>query len=115
MEMTRDELEEAIAQKQEEQANRVLRWIVLMVVGGCGSILAGGIVWGNLNSTVNDHTERLDHVEPKVSSIENWRERVDATRVTAQEAAMLDKRLQRVEDQNVAIMEALRKIDSKLP
>jgi hypothetical protein len=30
------------------------------------------------------------------------------------EAAALDKRLQRVEDQNAAIMEALERIDAKL-
>jgi hypothetical protein len=113
-EMTRQELEEAIKEEQILQTNRVLRWIILMVIGGCGSILAGGIVWGNLNSTVIDHAESLLVIEPKISQLENWRERMDASRVTQQEAAALDKRLQRVEDQNAAIMETLRRIDARL-
>jgi hypothetical protein len=113
-EMTRAELEEAIEQNQTEQTNRILRWIILMVLGGCGSILAGGIVWGNLNTVVVSHTESLGEIKPKVAQLESWKERMDATRVTPQEAAALDKRLQRVEDQNVAIMEALERIDAKL-
>ncbi len=114
-EMTREELEEAIKEEQVLQTNRVLRWIILMVVGGCGSILAGGIVWGNLSSKVESHSGKIEVIEPKVVALEAWRERIDATRVTPQEAAALDKRLQRVEDQNAAIMDALRRIDSKLP
>lgn len=114
-EMTREELEEAIVEKQIEQTNRILRWIILMVLGGSASILAGGIAWGNLRSSVSNHSDAFDELRPKVVQLESWQQRVDATRVTAQEAAALDKRLQRVEDQNVAIMEALRKIDSKLP
>lgn len=114
-EMTREELEEAIKEEQILQTNRVLRWIILMVFGGCGSILAGGIVWGNLRSEVASHTSKLQAAEPKIVALEAWKERVDATRVTPQEAAALDKRLQRVEDENVAIMEALKRIDSKLP
>ena len=113
--MTREELKEAIEEEQVLQTNRVLRWIIIMVIGGCGSILAGGIVWGNLRSTVGTHGVSITNLENRVPQLEAWRERMEATRVTPQEAAALDKRLQRVEDQNVAIMEALRKIDSKLP
>ena len=113
-EMTRSELEEAIQQNQTEQTNRILRWIILMVLGGCGSILAGGIVWGNLKTIVITHTDQISEIKPKVAQLETWKERMDATRVTPQEAAALDKRLQRVEDQNVAIMEALERIDAKL-
>lgn len=113
--MTREELEEKIKEEQILQTNRVLRWIIVMVLGGCGSILAGGIVWGNLGVTVSNHGTKIDAIEPKIVSLEAWKERMDATRVTPQEAAALDKRLQRVEDQNAAIMEALKRIDSKLP
>ena len=115
MDMTREELKEAIEEEQVLQTNRVLRWIIVMVIGGCGSILTGGIVWGNLNSRVDHQTVWIDDASPKITALEAWRERMEATRVTPQEAAALDKRLQRVEDQNAAIMEALRKIDSKLP
>jgi len=114
-EMTRAELEEAIEENQTRQTNRILRWIILMVLGGCGSILAGGIVWGNLNTVVIGHTDQIGDMKPKVAQLEAWKERMDATRVTPQEAAALDKRLQRVEDQNVDIMEALKRIDAKLP
>lgn len=114
-EMTRKDLVEAIEEEQVKQTNRVLRWIILMVIGGCGSILAGGIVWGDLSAAVGEHGKSLSDLAPKVSQLEAWRERMDASRVTPQEAAALDKRLQRVEDQNIAIMEALKKIDSKLP
>lgn len=114
-EMTREELEAAIEEKQVEQTNRVLRWIIVMVIGGFGSIGLGGIVWGKLNARVSNQGEAITDLKPKVEQLESWKERMEATRVTPQEAAALDKRLQRVEDQNVAIMEALRKIDSKLP
>ncbi len=115
MDMTREELKEAIEEEQVLQTNRVLRWIIVMVIGGCGSILAGGIVWGNLNSRVDHQTTWIAGASPKINALEAWRERMEATRVTPQEAAALDKRLQRVEDQNAAIMEALKRIDSKLP
>lgn len=113
--MTRAQLEEAIEENQTKQTNRILRWIILMVLGGCGSLVGGGMVWGDLATTVNAHTEKLVEIKPKIDQLEAWRERMDASRVTPQEAAALDKRLQRVEDQNAAIMEALKKIDSKLP
>lgn len=114
-EMTREELEEAIKEDQVKQTNRVLRWVIVMVVGGCASILTGGIAAGNLSRMVSYQGVEIELLQPKVVSLENWREKIEATRVTPQEAAALDKRLQRVEDQNIAIMEALKKIDSKLP
>ena len=112
--MSREELKEAIEEEQVIQTNRILRWIIAMILGGCGSILAGGVLWGNLNNTVHTHQQIVTDLRPKVSSLENWRERMDASRVTQQEAAALDKRLQRVEDQNLQIIDSLRKIESKL-
>lgn len=114
-EMTREQLEEKIKEEQILQTNRVLRWIIVMVLGGCGSILTGGIVWGNLRGTVTNHGNKIEAIEPKITSLEAWKERMDATRVTPQEAAALDKRLHRVEDQTAAIMETLKRIDSRLP
>lgn len=114
-EMTREELKEAIEEEQILQTNRVLRWVIAMVIGGFGSIGLGGIVWGKLNARVGAQGDTIADLKPKVMQLESWKERMDATRVTPQEAAALDKRLQRVEDQNVAIMEALKRIDSKLP
>jgi hypothetical protein len=122
MDMTREELKEAIEEEQVLQTNRVLRWVIVMVVGGFASILGWGIVWGKLNSAVSNQGESLSDLKPKVYQLETWRERIEATRVTPQEAAALDKRIQRLEDQtqriesqNEEIMGALRKIDGKLP
>lgn len=119
--MTREELEEAIITHANGQTAKLLKWIVAMVIGGLGSIFAGGVVWNQLNSTVTYHDSALSDLKPKVYHLETWKERMDATRVTPQEAAALDKRLQRVEDQgqrlenqNTTIMDTLRKIDAKL-
>ena len=41
-EMTREDLVEAIEEEQVKQTNRVLRWIILMVIGGW--MLIGNLV-----------------------------------------------------------------------
>lgn len=119
--MTREEMEEAIITHANAQTSKLLKWIIAMILGGFTSIFTGGVVWNQLNSTVTHHGAALTDLKPKVYHLETWKERVDATRVTPQEAAALDKRLQRVEDQgqrleaqNTSIMDTLRKIDAKL-
>jgi len=111
--MTREELEEAIKEEQILQTNRVLRWIIVMVIGGCGSILAGGIVWGTLSRTVMINQGKLDRVEPKIEALEHWRERAMATSTPPEKVIDLDKRIQRIEDQNTMILEQLRRISGQ--
>lgn len=81
--------------------------------GGIGAVIVAVAGWVYMtNAATADHEIRLDELEPKVRSIEVYNA---APRVAPEVIHAIDKRVQRVEDQNVAIMEALRKIDSKLP
>jgi hypothetical protein len=91
-----------------------LAGLIKITIGGAIAIGVAGWVW-SINATTTSHAEQLDHIAPSVRTLETWRTTYDVEKFTAREAASLDKRLQRVEDQNAAIMEALRKIDSKLP
>ena len=114
-EMTREELESAIIHNNEKQTAKLLRWIVTMVAGGAISILVGGIAWGALKTTVSSANAKLIELDPKVTELQRWRAVTEATpRVHPQEIYGLDKRLQRVEDQNAVILEKLVKIDGKL-
>lgn len=96
-----------------------LAGLIKITIGGAVTIglalvAVSSWVW-TINGTTTAHSEQLREMTPAVRSIQTWRATYDVEKYTALEAASLDKRLQRVEDQNVAIMEALRKIDSKLP
>lgn len=96
-----------------------LAGLIKITIGGAvaiGATLIGvaGWVW-SINATTTSHGKQIDHIAPSVRTLETWRSTYDVEKFTAREAASLDKRLQRVEDQNAAIMETLRKIDSKLP
>ena len=58
---------------------------------------------------------RIDQeVGPRISVIESWKYSYEAEKFTAKEAFAIDKRLQRVEDQNAVILDQLKKIDAKL-
>ena len=45
-EMTREDLVEAIEEEQVKQTNRVLRWIILMVIGGAGWLVGVAVSGG---------------------------------------------------------------------
>lgn len=96
-----------------------LAGLIKITIGGAitiGASLLFVSAWVyEINGTTTAHSKQLGEMAPSVRSIENWRATYDVEKYTAREAASLDKRLQRVEDQNLAIMEALKKIDSKLP
>jgi hypothetical protein len=96
-----------------------LAGLIRIVIGGAiviGTVLVGvaGWVW-TINAATSSHGAQLEKIGPSVRTLETWRATYDVEKYTAREAASLDKRLQRVEDQNAAIMEALKRIDSKLP
>ena len=96
-----------------------LAGLIKITIGGAvaiGATLLGvaGWVW-SINATTTAHGKQLENIVPSVRTLETWHSTYDVEKFTAREAASLDKRLQRVEDQNAAIMETLRKIDSKLP
>jgi len=113
-EMTREELEEAIIAHANEQTTRLLRWIIWMVVGGCGSILIGGVAWGDLRTKVTNNSIVVSEVRSETRELSQWRQKIDATHVSPREVGDLDKRLARLEDQNAAILQQLIRIDGRL-
>lgn len=97
-----------------------LAGLIKITIGGAVAIGAcllatAGWVW-TINATCLDHTKQLEHLSPSVQKIEMWKATTEATpRINAMEIHTIDKRLQRVEDQYTAILDQLKKIDSKLP
>ena len=97
-----------------------LAGLIKITIGGAVAIGAcllatAGWVW-TINATCLDHAKQLDRISPSVQKIEMWKATTEATpRINAMEIHTIDKRLQRVEDQYTAILEQLKKIDSKLP
>lgn len=113
--MTREELRAAINANLDAHSAKLLKWIATMIMGGILSILGGGITWGTLTYTVRAHTIAIEALIPKVERLELWRVGADARRVDPEQVVDLDKRMQRVEDKLGTVVEALQRIDSKLP
>jgi hypothetical protein len=88
---------------------------------GVGILGVAGWVWTQ-SATNATQTEEIRHLQTAtrehdaaVRAISTWRATTDATpRVSQQEVYLLDKRLQRVEDQGAAIVESLRRIEGKI-
>jgi tetrahydromethanopterin S-methyltransferase subunit G len=99
--MEREELKELIEAHIDRQVNKLLLWIIGMILCGVGSMIYTVI---SLTETTQK-VVRLEELQPTVEDLKKWRIGYDATtRVTPEQAHALDKRLERMEDKLEAIM-----------
>jgi hypothetical protein len=93
--------------------------LLKLVVGGAvligSSILAVGFWVWTINGVTAAQGTALEKMQPKVERLESWRTGIEARPVVSPaEVYTLDKRMQRVEDQNAVMLEMLREIKGRL-
>lgn len=99
--MEREELKELIEAHIDRQVNKLLIWIICMILGGVTSLIYTVISL----TTTSEKVARLEELQPTIEDLKKWRIGYDATtRVTPEQAHSLDKRLERMEDKLEAIM-----------
>ena len=101
-----------------DQLNRLAPLIKMLIAGASGIAmgLLGVAFWvWTIDGMTRHHEVRLDDAENELHSVESWRITIDAApKVAPGEVNSIDKRLQRVEDQNAVIVQTLQRIEAKL-